>query len=219
MKKFTKSIISVILTLSMLLSLTVPVFAAEALPKTHSIYETNKGIVIDNKYYTYDEFNKLLDTAKEVKTENPKVQTRSIGALVAGSFAIPGVGAFVVTAAGIIIFNDQIIDAGTKLYTTIMQWFQDRKHIAYQKLVDSIPKKLRDGNTVDLGKFNKKVGSGSNVGLQENVTGQGWVIQKDHGGTNSHGGSTWKIKTKKQFEKGGKERTATLNKDGKVLRD
>lgn len=96
MKKFTKSIISVILTLSMLLSLTVPVFAAEALPKTHSIYETNKGIVIDNKYYTYDEFNKLLDTAKEIKTESPKVQTRSIGALVAGSFAIPGVGAFVV---------------------------------------------------------------------------------------------------------------------------
>ena len=63
----------------------------------------------DNKYYTYDEFNKLLDTAKEIKTESPKVQTRSIGALVAGSFAIPGVGAFVVTAAGIIIFNDQII--------------------------------------------------------------------------------------------------------------
>lgn len=203
MKKFTKSIISVILTLSMLLSLTLPVFAAEPLSKTHSVYETNNGIVIDNKYYTYDEFNKLLDTAKEVKTENPKIQTRSIGALVAGSFAIPGVGAFVVTAAGIIIFNDQIIDAGTKLYSTIMQWFQDRQHIAYQKVVDDIPSRLRDGNTVDLGAFNQKV-----AGKTAYKEKKGWTIEKDTAG---HGGRAWKLK-----DKSGK-RVASLDKNGKVL--
>ena len=89
-----------------------------------------------------------------------------------------------------------------------------------EKIKNKIPDKLKDENgNVDLTKFKKRVGKGSNVGYQEDVTGQDWVIQKDRGansGTGGHG-SVWKLKTQKQF-KSESGRIATLNENGKILR-
>lgn len=88
------------------------------------------------------------------------------------------------------------------------------------KVKSKIPDKLKDKNgNVDLDKFKKRVkNKKGQIGYQEETTGSGWTIEKDRAGQNSHGGSAWKLKTKKQWENANKERTATLDKNGKILR-
>jgi hypothetical protein len=71
-----------------------------------------------------------------------------------------------------------------------------------------IPKILKYGDrAVDLAKFTIKVGK---TKLKNKKT--GWYIEKDRAGSNSHGGSAYKL-----FNNKG-EREATLDKNGKVLR-
>ena len=71
-----------------------------------------------------------------------------------------------------------------------------------------IPKILKYGDrAVDLAKFTIKVGK---TKLKNKKT--GWYIEKDRAGSNSHGGSAYKL-----FNNKGK-REATLDKNGKVLR-
>lgn len=91
--------------------------------------------------------------------------------------------------------------------------------IEIERIKWSIPSRLKKPNgDIDLGKFKKRVGSGNSSAFQEEETGDGWVIQKDRAGGNSHS-SSWKLKTKKQWQKGRpNDRTATLNEDGKILR-
>lgn len=77
------------------------------------------------------------------------------------------------------------------------------------KAASKIKKSLLDDDGVIIGKFTKKV-----KGKQEYEDPKsGWSISRDVGKNNSHGGSYWKL-----MDKSGK-RIATLDKNGKVLRE
>ncbi|MBE3550603.1 MAG: hypothetical protein IMX03_05215 [Brockia lithotrophica] len=67
-----------------------------------------------------------------------------------------------------------------------------------------VPKRLmKNGNTVDLSKFNKKI-----RGKKAYEEDGGWYIEKDEDG---HGGSKWKLKNPKG------KRVASLDENGKIL--
>lgn len=91
------------------------------------------------------------------------------------------------------------------------------------KLKEKIPQKLKDkkGN-VDLSKFKKRVSQDGRVGLEEDVTGKRYVIEKDRAANSGTGGhqSKWKLKTQRQFVygKSNADRVATLGPNGEILR-
>lgn len=80
---------------------------------------------------------------------------------------------------------------------------QIKRHIAYKEVVDSIPKKLRDGNILDLGRFNEKIKN-----MDAYKESGGWRIEKDRDG---HKGSKWKLKNKSN------KRVASLDDKGRVV--
>ncbi|MBK3313472.1 hypothetical protein BUE63_14085 [Bacillus sp. MB353a] len=72
-----------------------------------------------------------------------------------------------------------------------------------------MPKSLKKSNeVVDLKKFSQKI-RGTNDYKDPK---SGWIISKNKG--KSHGGSAWKL-----YNKGKKERIASLTSSGKVLRE
>ncbi|AQR98146.1 hypothetical protein [Clostridium saccharoperbutylacetonicum] len=88
---------------------------------------------------------------------------------------------------------------------SIWAWWEEP---SVADIAKEIPKRLlRDGESVEVGYFNRKI-RGEKAWKEDG----GWVIERDRGGENSHGGSYWKLKDKK----GG--RVATLDEDGKILR-
>lgn len=75
-------------------------------------------------------------------------------------------------------------------------------------IISKTPKKLiKENLAVDLSKFTKKL-----KGCQEYIADNGWKISKDLAGSNSHGGSYWKLIDSKGT------RIATLDKSGNILR-
>ncbi|MDI3478669.1 MAG: hypothetical protein PWQ59_2194 [Thermoanaerobacterium sp.] len=62
------------------------------------------------------------------------------GALIAGTWWIPGVGEVVVTAAGVVIISGTVIAAGTWLYKKVVDWFEAR---AEEKIIDKALNKQR----------------------------------------------------------------------------
>lgn len=199
MKKLTTKLISFILMVVMVFTTTIPAFAHN-IPNKDYVQVVETGVYINDVYYSRAEFTVLLDTAVEQET----LQTRSVIAIAAGTWYIPGIGQVVVTTAGVIIVGGAIIKAGSWLYNTISDWFAERAEI---KAVEAkIPSRLKKPNgNVDLDQFNEKV-----RGKQEYKEDGGWSIDKDRG--NGHGGSKWKLKDKKG------DRVGTLDENGKVLR-
>ncbi|TCW33333.1 putative RNase toxin 35 of polymorphic toxin system [Thermohydrogenium kirishiense] len=146
MKKLTRKIISFILMILMVSNIGISAFASE----TESSYKntninkcdiviTDDGVYINDVYYTQEQFVKLLDTAVVVdKTElkNDAIKNNSAmrsvgvqsatGALIAGTWWIPGVGEVVITAAGVVIIGGTVIAAGTWLYKKVVDWFEVR---------------------------------------------------------------------------------------------
>ncbi|QAT50247.1 hypothetical protein EQM14_10995 [Caproiciproducens sp. NJN-50] len=208
MNKQFRRVISSILTLALVFSTCVSAFAAESKVssrKTASVTIVEQGVYINGNYYSQNEFISLLDKATPVSQGQIRPAVAG-AAIAAGAYFIPGVGEVLITATGAIIVAGVIVTAGTWLYNTVTHWFAEQR--ALQSVIDSIPSRLRSGNSVDLGKFNQKV-SGKSVKYKEKG---GWTIEKDRAGDNSHGGSEWKLKNPSG------ERKATLDKDGKVLR-
>lgn len=145
MKKLT----ALILSLVMVFSLSVPALAMDqtvpfentahvgATTKSqlitnniHTINITNTGIFIDDVYYSREEFNTLLACAYDVHDGDANiartVDAGAAGALVAGTFMIPGIGEVIITTVGTIIVLGVVVEAGTWLYNTIVEWFQAR---------------------------------------------------------------------------------------------
>ena len=125
--------------------------------------------------------------------------------LVPGTYAIPGVGQIVISAALVVLLGKTTLEVGTEIYNKV----QDGLKIHFAKEADEakkdIPERLKDGDgNVDIGKFKKKV-----KGKTAQEEDGGWQIEKDNAG---HGGSAWKLKNKKG------QRVASLDKNGKVLR-
>ncbi|QSZ27678.1 hypothetical protein ACETAC_01880 [Aceticella autotrophica] len=178
-----------------------PVFAAD----TNS-YKYN-GITY-NKRDTYNilevskkdkiEIQEFLEKQEKVpfknKLELGYAEVAASPAVVSVYF-IPGIGEVALLVTGAIVVGGVTYYAGSWLYDKIMPYI-----IGF-----SIPNRLKkDGNTVDLGKFNKKV-----KGKEAYKEDGGWYIEKDTAG---HGGSKWKLKDRKG------NRVASLDEKGKILR-
>ena len=128
MKKFRHAL-SFLLVFVMLFSASVPAFASSFPPENENsaVVVTDSGVYIHDVYYTQEQFVQLLETAQEVDT-NTGNQTRSaaVGALVAGTWYIPGIGQVIVTAAGAVLVAGAIIEVGSWIYNAIVEWFADR---------------------------------------------------------------------------------------------
>ncbi|MGM0123349.1 hypothetical protein IGI37_000715 [Enterococcus sp. AZ194] len=116
-------------------------FISEQVVEDKNIEFTDDGVLIDGKFYTPDEFDKILETMEdptevEIKlTENPNPQTRAfyipaIGYATTWIYAVPGVGqvavvatATVAAAYGSYIFGRAVIKSGHWAYTKV------RKHV------------------------------------------------------------------------------------------
>lgn len=86
-----------------------------------NVIVTDKGVYIDDVYYTQEQFVKLLGTAQEIEVP----QTRS-AALVAGTWWIPGIGQVIVTAAGAVIIAGAVVEVGSWIYNAVSDWFAER---------------------------------------------------------------------------------------------
>ena len=149
----------------------------------------------------------LVSAELEIEQEYGLLRSASIPTTLEGEWKIWLVGLGLVTVKlynDTIKIGDTIISASDALWDTIVNAVEN---LVYDSLVDSIPSRFRDGNVVDLDKFDNKV-SGRNAYKEKG----GWEIEKDRAGSNSHGGSAWKLKDKKG------KRKATLDKNGKILR-
>lgn len=134
----------------------------------------------------------LVNEKKSIRFIGHK-QVAATPAVVAVYF-IPGIGEVALLATGALLIGGIIYYAGSWLYDKVMPYI-----IGF-----SIPSRLKkDGKTVDLGKFNKKVRG--RTAYEEDG---GWTIEKDTAG---HGGRKWKLK------KPNGDRVASLDEDGKIL--
>ncbi|MEG6570414.1 polymorphic toxin type 35 domain-containing protein [Thermoanaerobacterium thermosaccharolyticum] len=159
MKNLTRKIVSFILMILMVSNIGISAFASENESSSKNanidkcnIVITDDGVYINDVYYTQEQFVKLLDTAVVVDKTELKDDTiknnsamRSVGvqsatgALIAGTWWIPGVGEVVITAAGVVIIGGTVIAAGTWLYKKVVDWFEAR---AEEKIIDKALKDL-----------------------------------------------------------------------------
>lgn len=203
MKKFRHAL-SFLLVLVMLFSTSVPAFATSFPTENEnsSVIVTDSGVYINDIYYTQEQFVQLLETAQEVETETGNQTRSAAAALVAGTWYIPGIGQVIVTAAGAILVAGAVIEVGSWIYDTVVEWFATRAEIKEAK--EKIPERLKDENgEVDLDNFDQKV-NGKTAYKEKG----GWTIEKDTAG---HGGRKWKLKDKSG------NRVASLDENGKVL--
>lgn len=203
MKKFRHAL-SFLLVFAMLFSTSVPAFATSFPPENEnsSVIVTDSGVYINDVYYTQEQFVQLLETAQEVETETGNQTRSAAAALVAGTWYIPGIGQVIVTAAGAVLVAGAVIEVGSWIYDTVVEWFATRAEIKEAK--EKIPERLKDEDgEVDLDNFDQKV-NGKTAYKEKG----GWTIEKDTAG---HGGRKWKLKDKSG------NRVASLDENGKVL--
>ena len=82
--------------------------------------------------------------------------------LIPGTYAIPGVGQVVITAALAILVGKAAIDAGTEIYKKVQEGLTIHFAKEAEEAKKNIPERLKDGEgNVDLGKFNYIRGSWS----------------------------------------------------------
>lgn len=127
-------------------------------------------------------------------------------ALAPAVYFVPGVGQVALLATGAIVVGGVTISAGSWLYKTISNFFNDPRSVIASNY--GIPKSLLDSDgKVKLGSFKDKHGN-TPLNKQSGTFKNGkWSVEKDTAG---HGGRAWKLK------KDGK-RIASLDKNGKVL--
>ena len=200
-----KQVISLLLAFVMLLSISSTAFASTVPAKNENspVIVTDSGVYIHDVFYTQEQFIQLLEAVQEVKM-NQDNQTRSaaVGALIAGTWYIPGIGQVIVTAAGAVLVAGTVIEVGSWIYDTVVEWFATRAEIKEAK--EKIPERLKDKDSeVDLDNFDQKV-HGKTAWKEKG----GWTIEKDTAG---HGGRKWKLKDKSG------NRVASLDENGKVL--
>ena len=203
MKKFRHAL-SFLLVFAMLFSTSVPAFATSFPPENEnsSVIVTDSGVYINDVYYTQEQFVQLLETAQEVETETGNQTRSAAAALVAGTWYIPGIGQVIVTAAGAVLVAGAVIEVGSWIYDTVVEWFATRAEIKEAK--EKIPERLKDEDgEVDLDNFDQKVNGKTSYKEKG-----GWTIEKDTAG---HGGRKWKLKDKSG------NRVASLDENGKVL--
>lgn len=203
MKKFRHAL-SFLLVFVMLFSTSVPAFATSFPPENEnsSVIVTDSGVYINDVYYTQEQFVQLLETAQEIETETGNQTRSAAAALVAGTWYIPGIGQVIVTAAGAVLVAGAVIEVGSWIYDTVVEWFATRAEIKEAK--EKIPERLKDEDgEVDLDNFDQKV-NGKTAYKEKG----GWTIEKDTAG---HGGRKWKLKDKSG------NRVASLDENGKVL--
>ena len=203
MKKFRHAL-SFLLVFVMLFSTSVPAFATSFPPENEnsSVIVTDSGVYINDVYYTQEQFVQLLETAQEMETETGNQTRSAAAALVAGTWYIPGIGQVIVTAAGAVLVAGAVIEVGSWIYDTVVEWFATRAEIKEAK--EKIPERLKDEDgEVDLDNFDQKV-NGKTAYKEKG----GWTIEKDTAG---HGGRKWKLKDKSG------NRVASLDENGKVL--
>lgn len=132
MKKL-KKLLSLSLVFAMIFSVAIPASASDVTFSDNEIVSTNannfivvtdNGIYINGIFYTPAEFSELLDTAIEVETLQPA--SAAAGALIAGTWMIPGVGEVIITAAGAVIVAGVVYAAGSWIYDTVTNWFATR---------------------------------------------------------------------------------------------
>ena len=133
--KSWKQIVAIVLSIAMVLSTSTTVLAQGSLNKKENAMAATSTsedeICINGKYYTKAQFIELLATAKKTET----IQTYDLGeagAIIAGTWWIPGVGEVVITTAGVIIVAGVIYGVGTWVYDTVTQWFAERAEQAYE---------------------------------------------------------------------------------------
>lgn len=128
MKKFRHAL-SFLLVFVMLFSTSVPAFATSFPPESEnsSVIVTDSGVYINDVYYAQEQFVQLLEAAQEIETETGN-QTRSAAAaaLVAGTWYIPGIGQVIVTAAGAVLVAGVVVEVGSWIYDTVVEWFATR---------------------------------------------------------------------------------------------
>lgn len=194
-----KKIVSMIMALVISVVSIAPVANAEGVEKSVVIKYTDSNVTINGVTYTPKEFDKLLDKAVEIKSEQP-MTTSAVA--VPGVYFIPGVGKVLITATGVILVGGAVVAAGSWLGKKITKWFKQQKIIKSVK--SQIPSRLKDkSGNVNLGKFNQKV-KGKTAYKEKG----GWTIDKDNAG---HGGRKWNLKNKSG------KRIGSLDGKGKVL--
>lgn len=124
MRKKFKKVLSLLIVFVMVFSINTVTFASssEQLGSNSVVIEEN-GIYINGNYYTQDEFKLLLDTAQKID----RPTDRMAGALVAGTWFIPGIGEVVITAAGVITVAGVVAKAGSWIYNEVVQWLNAKK--------------------------------------------------------------------------------------------
>lgn len=130
-----EKVTALVLSLAMTLSASATVLAqAPSIKEGHvttTASVTNDGIYINGKYYTKVQFKHLLNKAQKTETVQP-YDLGDAGALIAGTWWIPGIGEVIVTTAGLVIVAGVIYGVGTWVYDTVTQWFAERAEQAYE---------------------------------------------------------------------------------------
>lgn len=203
MKLFKSKLIALLISLTFLTNSAIPVLANNNMEYSQKsdIKVVDNGIYINDKFYTINEFETLLENSIQISDSQPMGRSAAVG-LIAGTWYIPGVGQVVITAVGAVIVAGSAVAVGSWVYNKVVDYFSTKKEIEDAK--DKIPSRLKDNNgEVDLGKFDQKV-NGKTAYKEKG----GWTIEKDNAG---HKGSKWKLK-----DKSGK-RVASLDANGRVV--
>lgn len=192
-------------------------YAEDSNAKDEQTYDINlhkDGIVIDDKFYTPEEFEKhledvqIVDKTEENEGDNTDKQLAFVPAVAAGTYFVPGVGEVAIAASGAIVVGGITIKAGSALYDKIKDFFSDSQKVVSSKY--NIPKSLLDSDgKVKLGGFKDKNGRTPLNKSGGSFKKGNWSVDKDK---SNHGGRKWKLKNN------GK-RKASLDENGKVLSD
>lgn len=163
-----------------------------------SILEINEEDMIKIKRYLENQGILRDSNGGEIRKRNLYTPSAAaVAAPVVAVYFIPGIGEVALLATGAIVVGGLVYYAGSWLYDQIMPYI-----IALE-----IPKRLlKNGNTVDLSKFNQKIRG--KVAYKEDG---GWYIEKDE---TKHRGSKWKLKNP---NKRGDERVASLDENGRIV--
>ncbi|TDM15155.1 hypothetical protein [Macrococcoides canis] len=181
-------------------------------PEGNTIKVVDNGVFINGKFYTPEEFDKLLKSAEityETPSNNTHIQTRAAFALAPAVYVVPGIGQVALLTTGAIVVGGVTIASGTWLYNKISSHFSDPRTVISNTY--GISSGILDSNgKVKLGEFKDKNGNTPKTkssGSFKHTKKKEYTVDKD---TANHGGRKWKLK------KNGK-RVASLDGNGKVL--
>ena len=124
MKKY-RVMLSILLSLALLLSISVSASATTSHSAANTAIIMDTGIFINNTFYSRNQFIQLLDSTLD-ESSTPQLRSPGLGALVAGTWYIPGLGEVVITAAGVILIAGVVVEVGSWAYDAVVEWFEKR---------------------------------------------------------------------------------------------